>query len=152
LSHHHEVMPALYQNIALFNSTLVTHQNTANYLKQPIDDVYWVHQRDHIGSLSIIPTPGHTNTNLCYYYVSPHGKAYLFTGDTIYREYDQWSYLIMTHEGGSKAALKNSLESLKQLHVDVLLPSVALGTNRSVEVSQSEWHTIVDQLIVSLSS
>jgi hypothetical protein len=53
----------------------------------------------------------------------------------------------MPHEGGRYSKLKASLLKLRELKVDVILCSVALGKNTQVEVTPEEWTTIIDGII-----
>lgn len=99
--------------------------------------------------VDIIYTPGHTDTNLCFYYPSPTGKNYLFVGDTFYLDRNRWNILIMKHEGGSKQLLKQSLLELKKLEIDVVCCSVSTGKNQHVEVDPQEWSRIIDDLVSS---
>lgn len=154
LSHNHEINIGLIEFKEAFNHKLVAHHLVSDYMYgilkldealNPLKPEY------HSDSILVIPTPGHTNTNLCYYYKSPYGKSYLFTGDTMYLDHGTWKTLIMTSDGGNKGDLIKSLNVLKSLQVDVIVCSVSLGKNDVVEVTQSEWEGIIDQLLLDLN-
>jgi glyoxylase-like metal-dependent hydrolase (beta-lactamase superfamily II) len=53
-----------------------------------------------LGDIEAIPTPGHTVGSACYQYRSPHGKNYLFTGDTIWPARGSW--ISVTFEDDAK--------------------------------------------------
>lgn len=150
LSHCHEVDSSLAHLKQLFHHKLVAHHLVGNYLGEMVHlDILikGIDEQKQSNAISIIPTPGHTNNSLCFYYKSPFGKFYLFTGDTMYLDHGIWKTLIFPRDGGQKADLVQSLLTLKMLAVDVIICSVALGSNTVVEVNQSEWESIIDALI-----
>ncbi|KAB1154203.1 MBL fold metallo-hydrolase [Tenacibaculum aiptasiae] len=150
ISHHHEFTPAMFKNLNDFETTLYTHKKAIPYLKYTIQNMVAFKETSELSSsLKIIYTPGHTNNNICLYYKSPFGKNYLFTGDTIYLDNGHWNILVMPHDGGSYIKLKESLLELKKLKVDVVMPSVGVGLfgNKAMEVTQSEWHKIIDNTL-----
>ena len=60
---------------------------------------------NRIEDVAIIHTPGHTDGSICFFYRSPHGKSYLFSGDTIFQWDGEWSTLVLPQSGGSAADL-----------------------------------------------
>ena len=50
--------------------------------------------------IEIILTPGHTDGSICFFYRSPTGKSYLFTGDTVFRRNGQWATLVLRNARG----------------------------------------------------
>jgi glyoxylase-like metal-dependent hydrolase (beta-lactamase superfamily II) len=103
----------------------------------------------HSGNILIIPTPGHTNSSLCYYYLSPTGKTYLFVGDTLYFMNNKWQTYIMASHGGCVEDMKASLLKLRALEVDVIVCSI-ISQHDVFEVTQDEWHTIIDGILETL--
>ena len=99
------------------------------------------------GDIEVIHTPGHTNNSVCYRYRSPHGKTYLFTGDTIYLDNGEWKTIVVADDGGDEAELASSLLSLKDLQVDVVICSVSIGEMRIVEVTPDAWWNIINGLV-----
>lgn len=153
LSHIHEVNNSLSVTGDRLNSKLVGH----HLLKSPIAEftnldvpLNLTDNTFHAEDIQVIPTPGHTATNLCYHYKSPFEKSYLFVGDTIYRDRGVWKTLILPGEGGSRREMMQSLERLKQLEVDVIICSVSIGENEVVEVNQKAWISILNKLIDQL--
>ncbi|MEP7291072.1 MAG: MBL fold metallo-hydrolase [Chloroflexota bacterium] len=65
--------------------------------------------------LTVIPSPGHTSGGVCYR-LTLAGKRYLFTGDLLYFDGDQWIV-------GTKnyAKVKDTLARLQALEVDYLV-------------------------------
>ena len=154
LSHCHEVNPFLADTKETFQSKLCCHQHVEPYLQGIVaaDVLFKADEREMFSdNIEVIYTPGHTNNNLCFYYKSPHGKSYLFTGDTIYLDDGLWSTLIIPSEGGSKNDLIKSLLRLRELDVDAVICSVAIGENDIVEVTNHEWRNIINDQIASLT-
>ena len=151
ISHHHEFTPTMFENINDFDTTLCVHENALKYLKTPVENIITFKESSkNFLNMSVIDTPGYTDNNISLYYQSPHGKNYLFIGDTIYLDNGSWNILVMKHDGGSYSKLKESLLKLKELKVDVIMPSVGVGGNFAVEVTQSDWVRIIDALLKRL--
>ena len=72
--------------------------------------------------LEVIPTPGHTSGATAYLWDSGE-QRYLFTGDTIYLRDDEWVAAVL--ESSDRDAYIESLELIKQLDFDVLVPWAA---------------------------
>ena len=97
-----------------------------------------------LGEIEIIHTPGHTDGSVCFFYRSPHGKSYLFPGDTFFRNEGQWSIFVIEQAGGSYAELARSLERLRELDPDVVLCSAFVGEEALVEPKAGEWAQAID--------
>lgn len=69
--------------------------------------------------LEVIPTPGHTPGATAYLWDSGEHR-YLFTGDTVYLSDGEWIAAVL--ESSDRAAYVESLELLKTLDFDVLVP------------------------------
>ncbi|MEM7130527.1 MAG: MBL fold metallo-hydrolase [Chloroflexota bacterium] len=153
LSHGHEVDPTVSAVRRTFDAQLCCHANVARYLNEeaPAHVYFEAPEREiHAGTLEVLHTLGHTDNNVCFRYASPHGKTYLFMGDTIYLDNGSWNTLIMESEGGSRHALAKSLSYLRGFDVDVVICSVAIGESRIVEVTTAEWHSIIDERLAHL--
>lgn len=148
LSHHHEFMPAMFNNLTDFNAQMSVHKSALPFLKQKVENIHVLEDNTNdFANIQVFHNPGHTNNNISLYYHSPYGKSYLFIGDTIFLDRGNFNYLIMPNEGGSKNELKESLLKLRELKVDVILPSVGVGYHEAIEVTQSEWHNIIDDIV-----
>ena len=95
--------------------------------------------------IEILHTPGHTDGSICFFYRSPIGKSYLFTGDTIFQWNGQWATLVLRNAGGSNEALAESLLRLRDLEPDVVLWSGFVGDASFAEVTREEWKKAIDQ-------
>lgn len=100
----------------------------------------------------ILPTPGHTPGSVCFYYESPYGKRYLFTGDTILMDNDaQWRSGYLPGMS-NRSDLSASLEKLALLAPDVVISSATYGRYPWVEVSPGQWPKAVEQALTALMS
>ena len=70
---------------------------------------------DEIAGLKVIHTPGHSPGSICLY---DEKNKTLFSGDTVFAD----GYGRTDLPGGDEAALKESIEKLKTLKIDRLLP------------------------------
>lgn len=77
------------------------------------------------GDFEIIPAPGHTEGSTAYLWESG-GRRFLFTGDTVLLDEGEWVAAVL--EGSSdRDAYIESLEAMRALEFDVLVPWVATG-------------------------
>ena len=150
LSHCHEVHNSLGNVTKHFNSKLCCHARVKPYFDEMnAADIYFNPSGSefHSDNIEVINTPGHTDNNLCFRYRSAYGKTYLFTGDTIYLDNGIWNTVIVQSDGGNNIELMKSLRRLRGLSVDVVICSVSVGEYRIVEVTQTEWQAIIDNLL-----
>ena len=105
-----------------------------------------------IEDVAILHTPGHTNGSICFFYSSPHGKSYLFSGDTIFQWDAEWSTLVLPHSGGSAVDLAHSLAKLKEISPDIVMSSGFVGEVAYREVTREAWTTVLDDRIAALAS
>ena len=154
LTHCHEVSGSLVDVAQGFGSELCCQVLVERYLSGTLSADVYFNSPDtemHYG-IEVIHTPGHTDNSLCYRYRSPHGKTYLFTGDTLYLDADgEWATVVVSQDGGNHQDLAGSLALLRRLDVDVIVCSVSLGEMRIVEVTRPEWLGIIDELIRPLA-
>src|SRR3546814_10325429 len=76
-----------------FGSTLIVREKDAEAVAQESGTApdLTLRERQRLpGDIEAIPTPGHTAGSGCYLYRSPHGRTYLFTGDTIVPDRTSW--------------------------------------------------------------
>ena len=72
----------------------------------------------------VIPTPGHTSGATAYLWDSGDHR-FLFTGDTIYLSDGEWVAAVL--DSSDRAAYMESLELIRELDFDVLVPWGATG-------------------------
>jgi len=92
-------------------------------------------------------TPGHTDGSLCFFYRSPHGKSYLFSGDTIFHWNGRWATLVLSKASGSKATLADSLLRLRELNPDLVMSSGFVGDVAMAAVTRDEWAEAIDSTV-----
>ena len=152
LSHRDESGPSLNRIKDLFGSKLCCSALEAPIVGNDAQvDVTFQVEDYHLGDIAVIHTPGHTEGSLCFFYKSPYGKSYLFTGDTIFQSNAKWATLVFPRAGGSKAALAESLLRLRELKPDIVMSSAFVGDVSVVEVSGDEWAQTIDDNVSRLS-
>jgi glyoxylase-like metal-dependent hydrolase (beta-lactamase superfamily II) len=72
----------------------------------------------------VIPTPGHTPGATAYLWDSGEHR-FLFTGDTVYLRNGEWVAAVL--DSSDRAAYLESLELIRELDFDVLVPWAASG-------------------------
>ncbi|MGH2821502.1 MAG: MBL fold metallo-hydrolase, partial [Thermoleophilaceae bacterium] len=72
----------------------------------------------------VIPTPGHTPGATAYLWDSGENRL-LFTGDTIYLDEGEWVAAVL--ESSDRSLYIDSLELIRELEFDVLVPWAATG-------------------------
>ncbi|MCG8391531.1 MAG: MBL fold metallo-hydrolase [Pseudomonadales bacterium] len=128
LSHQDEVGGNLQTLQQRFGCELAIHRAEQAQAQQhaPVTAPFTDQAEERLG-IRILPTPGHTRGSVCFFYTSPHGKRYLFTGDTILMDNEgRWrsGYLPGMSD---KRTLAASLESLAALTPDVVISSATYG-------------------------
>lgn len=72
--------------------------------------------------LEVVPIPGHTAGATAYLWDNGEHR-FLFTGDTVYLDGGEWVAAVL--ESSDRAAYVESLEAIKELDFDVLVPWAA---------------------------
>lgn len=151
LSHRDEITPALADLREHFGAKLGIHTREAEEVRavSPLDLVFDARET-WFDDIEVIPTPGHSPGSTSFLYASPHGRTYLFTGDTIFASEQGWeTYLI---PGSNRADLVNSLKLLRGLKPDVVISSAAVSPDGVREVTSAQWRKAVDAALEELSA
>jgi hydroxyacylglutathione hydrolase len=151
LTHWHEAAPGLARIKDMFGSKLVCHRLAEKTVSKfsPVDVTF--DTRDvHLGDIEVIPTPGHTPGSTCFRFKSPHGRTYLFAGDTIFPSRGTWQAVVF--EDGSKSDLKKSLVMLRDVEPYVVLFSAAVADVPFKPMSRAPWHAALEEAARSLPS
>ena len=146
LSHRDESGPLLERVRSCFGSKLCCSSLEAPVVGRdaPVDVVF--EEGDCVfEDIDVIHTPGHTDGSICFFYCSPTGKSYLFTGDTVFQWNGRWATLVLRNAGGSNEALGESLLRLRDLEPDVVLWSGFVGDVSFAAVTREEWKKAIDQ-------
>jgi glyoxylase-like metal-dependent hydrolase (beta-lactamase superfamily II) len=145
LSHQDEVAPSLRSIKERFGSTLRSSGAEVDVVERvsPVDVVLDERVVDDNG-IEVVPTPGHSPGSTSFRYRSPHGKTYLFTGDTLYLGTDgDWHAGYIA--GVSNApALRDSLTVLAALEPDLVVSSAFAGDHGVHEVDRDRWPALVE--------
>ena len=151
LSHRDEAGPSLKRIKDLFGSRLCCSAVEAPIIgkDEPVDVTFQLSDH-HLGDIEIIHTPGHTEGSMCFFYKSPYGKSYLFTGDTIFQSNGKWATLAFPQAGGSKASLAESLIRLRDLNPYIVMSSAFVGDVSFVEITGDEWARAIDDNVSRL--
>ena len=148
LSHRDEAGKNLEQVKSRFLNKLCCHQleERAVAKNSPVDLVF-EKRGIYADDIEVIPTPGHTAGSVCFLYRSPHGKTYLFTGDTIFPDRDSWGTYVSWLK---KPVLAKSLELLKGVEPDVVISSGSVGQFALHEMGRGQWSDVLNEVIRTL--
>jgi glyoxylase-like metal-dependent hydrolase (beta-lactamase superfamily II) len=121
LNHRHEAMFAF----DWVDAPLFVHENERASVAEKAH-VRGTFSRRHMldNDFEVIPTPGHTSGATAYLWNSGEQRL-LFTGDTIYLDQGEWVAAVL--RTSDPQAYVESLEVLREVDFDVLVPWVATG-------------------------
>ncbi|MGH2848140.1 MAG: luciferase family protein [Thermoleophilaceae bacterium] len=121
LNHHHEAMFASEE----IDAPLFVHEAERESVARA-HDVRGTFSRRHVldEDFEVIPTPGHTPDATAYLWDSGEHR-FLFTGDILYLDDGEWVAAVL--DSSDRAAYVESLELIRELDFDVLVPWVATG-------------------------
>jgi hypothetical protein len=99
---------------------------------------------DH--DLEVIPTPGHTVGTASYLWDNG-GRRFLFTGDFIWIEHDEWKAVVL--DARLRSAYLDSLALVRELDFDVLVPwgTTEDGPSYGLVRAKTEIRDRVDAII-----
>lgn len=152
LSHQDELGASLQLIRERFGAQLGGHvREEAAFARFCRADILFDQRETHRGNIEVIPTPGHSPGSVCFLVSSPHGKRYLFTGDTLYLSANgRWKAGFI--KGYSdRDRLAKSLELVARLEPDVALSSALGGESGFQETDPPTWRAIVHHALAELS-
>lgn len=121
LNHRHEAAFASEQNIG----PLFVHENERKSVASKLRVEGTFSDRHMLDDdFEIVPTPGHTSGATCFLWDNGEHRV-LFTGDTIYLNEGEWIAAVL--DSSDRAAYIESLELMRELDFDVLVPWAATG-------------------------
>lgn len=151
LGHWHEAGTSLKTIKQMFGSELIAHADEVAAIRKESKEtpgVTFLDRKLFTERVEAFHIPGHTPGSAAYFYQSPYGKTYLFTGDTIGMDNEgRWEngYLEGNDEC-NKADLNKSIEMLRTLSPDVVIPAASYGRFPYIELSSmEEWHNGIDE-------
>ena len=152
LTHRDEAAPSLTRIRDSFDSKLGFHVLEAPAISKYAEPDIAFESGDHdLDGIQVLQTPGHTEGSICFFYQSPHGKAYLFSGDTIFKWDGKWATFVIPGFGGSKASLADSLLRLREFSPDIVMSSGFVGPVPYGEVTREEWTQAIDDKVKELT-
>jgi glyoxylase-like metal-dependent hydrolase (beta-lactamase superfamily II) len=142
LNHGHEAMFASDG----VDAPLFVHENERETVERAYN-VRGTFSRRHVfdDDVQVIPTPGHTSGATAYLWDSGGHRA-LFTGDTVYLDGGEWVAAVL-EDSSDRAAYLESLELIRELDFDVLVPWAARGEPYHAVVSHAEARRRIDAII-----
>lgn len=139
LTHRDEVGGSQKRIKKLFGSTLGVGILEAPYAEKHSEvDIKFDTVDTELENIKIYFTPGHTDGSICYFYESPFGKSYLFSGDTFFKWNGRWSTFVIEGFGGTDELMLASLKKLRELRPDVVMSSGFVGDISHGEVTNDE--------------
>jgi hypothetical protein len=100
------------------------------------------------GDFELIPTPGHTPGATAFLWDSGEWR-YLFTGDTIYLRGGEWIAAVL--ESSDRASYLDSLELLREVDFDVLVPwAASAGQPYFASTTRKDTRKRIDRIITRL--
>ena len=153
LSHRDEASPALGKVRNRFASRLAYHEADAAAIREQGEaDLSIAPGCDDpaLSEVEVLHTPGHTPGSVTLRYESPHGKTYLFTGDTIVPVSGGWATAVYPELESDASALVESLGRLREQSADLLVSSAFVGESGVVTLSADAWCEAIDGRIESL--
>ena len=112
----------------------------------------WTFSRGHVldGDFQVIPAPGHTSGATAYLWDNGQHR-FLFTGDTIHLDRDEWVAAVL--ESSDRAAYVETLEQIRELDFDVLVPWIATaGEPYHAVTSRADTRRRVDAILERVRS
>ena len=112
----------------------------------------WTFTRGHMldRDFQVIPTPGHTPGATAYLWDSGDHR-FLFTGDTIHIRDGEWVAAVL--DSSDRGRYIASLELIRELHFDVLVPWIATaGEPHHAVTSRADTRRRVDAILERLRS
>ena len=153
LSHRDEASPALGKVRDRFASRLAYHEADAGAIRAEAEADLTIGpgcDDPALSEVEILHTPGHTPGSVTLRYESPHGKTYLFTGDTIVPVSGGWATAVYPELESDASALVESLGRLREQSADLLVSSAFVGESGVVTLSADAWCEAIDGRIASL--
>jgi Metallo-beta-lactamase superfamily len=125
LNHWHEAQFGCDGIASTFKVPLVCHENERQSVSETCNVADTFSERHMVGDdFEVIPTPGHTAGATAFLWDSGQHRC-LFTGDTVYLREGDWIAAVL--ESSDRPKYIDSLELLRELEFDVLVPWLATG-------------------------
>ena len=125
LNHWHEAQFGCDRIASTFDVPLVCHESERQSVEATCNVAETFSKRHMVGDdFEAIPMPGHTSGATAFLWDNGQHRC-LFTGDTVYLREGEWIAAVL--ESSDRGAYIESLELLRELEFDVLVPWLATG-------------------------
>ena len=149
LNHWHEAQFGCDRVASTFHAPLFCHENERQSVLETCDVAQTFSERHLLGNdFEVIPTPGHTSGATAFLWDSGQHRC-LFTGDTVYLRDGDWIAAVL--ESSDRAKYIESLELLRELDFDVLVPWLAsVGQPFHAITEQADARRRIDAILERL--
>lgn len=150
LSHWDEAGPSCDTTRKMFGSQLICPELDRSVIEDrcKVDATYFGDQ-NFADDFEVIHTPGHTPGSSCFLWHHKDEKI-LFTGDNLYPdESDTWSVFISKSEIETTIS---SLEKMKAIEPDYVIPAGSSGTVSHKKFDSSEWKAVIEETVSRLKA
>lgn len=149
LNHWHEASPACDDVAEAFGAPLTCHADDAAKASEScnVDETF---SERHLvdDDFEVIPTPGHTPGATAFLWSAGEHRC-LFTGDTLFLPRGEWSAAVL--ESSDRESYIRSLELIRELDFDVLVPGIASeGQPYYAVVDRDEAQRLIDGVLASV--
>jgi glyoxylase-like metal-dependent hydrolase (beta-lactamase superfamily II) len=125
LNHWHEAAMGCDRIATTFGAPLFCHENERQSVSETCEVAGTFSERHMLGDdFEVIPAPGHTSGATAFLWDNGQHRC-LFTGDTVYLRDGEWIAAVL--ESSDRASYIESLELIRGLGFDVLVPWLATG-------------------------
>ena len=146
LSHRHEAAPVVDWVAQAFDAPLFVHADDAAAVSA-VNHVRATFSRRHTldEDFEVIPIPGHTPGATAYLWDTGDHRV-LFTGDSIFLSRGRWVAAVL--ESSDRERYLESLELIRELDFDVLVPSIATAGDPPITiVARDEARERIDAIV-----
>lgn len=149
LNHWHEAGFGCDRVASTFAAPLFCHENERQSVSETCKVAETFSERHMLGDdFEVIPTPGHTSGATAFLWHRGEHRC-LFTGDTIYFRDGDWIAAVL--ESSDRGAYLESLERIKDLDFDVLVPWLATGGQPChAATDKTDAHRRIDAILERL--
>lgn len=150
LSHRDELGESIRTIASRFGAKLGGHRRERSEIsayREP--DILFGGREILLGNIEIIPTPGHSPGSTCFFVRSPHGKRYLFTGDTLWLSRERVLGAAFLQNSDLDEYIE-SLKTLRALEPDLVITSATGGRGGHIDIAPGEWPGLVDDALEPL--
>lgn len=146
LNHWHEASPACDRVAERFGAPLHVHAADADEVARVCRVAETFDAPHRVGDdLEVIPTPGHTPGATTYLWHGPEHRV-LFCGDTLWLRRDRLVAAVL--DGSDRARYVESLERLRELEIDLIVPAISQPPHLFVEPAEAKRR--IEEVLVRL--